>query len=104
MAKAAVAEKLQNPDDLSEKVQAILQAGSRVFLQSGYGAASMDAIANEAKVSKQTVYSHFGAKDALFEAIIESKCAELIRPVFESPEPGQNPAADLTDWERQRSP
>ena len=98
MAKAAVAEKLQNPDDLSEKVQAILQAGSRVFLQSGYGAASMDAIANEAKVSKQTVYSHFGGKDALFEAIIESKCAELIRPVFESPETGQNPAADLTEF------
>ena len=39
-------------EDFSVQVQAILQAGSRVFLQYGYGAASMDAIAAEANVSK----------------------------------------------------
>ena len=98
MAKAAAAEKPQNPEDFSEKVQAILQAGSRVFLQYGYGAASMDAIAAEANVSKQTVYSHFGAKDALFEAIIENKCAELIGPVFESIEPGEDAASHLKQF------
>ncbi len=95
MAKAATAVKLQNPDALSEKVQAILHAGARVFLQSGYGSASMDAIATEANVSKQTVYSHFGAKDALFEAIIENKCAELLRPAFESLAPTKDPALNL---------
>lgn len=95
MAKAATAIKLQNPDVLSEKVQAILHAGARVFLQSGYGSASMDAIATEANVSKQTVYSHFGAKDALFEAIIENKCAELLRPAFESLAPTKDPASNL---------
>ncbi|MEE8352784.1 MAG: TetR/AcrR family transcriptional regulator [Rhodospirillales bacterium] len=95
MAKAATAIKLQNPDALSEKVQAILHAGARVFLQSGYGSASMDAIATEANVSKQTVYSHFGAKDALFEAIIENKCAELLRPAFESLAPTKDPASNL---------
>jgi TetR/AcrR family transcriptional repressor of mexJK operon len=36
----------------------------------GFGAASMDAIANEAKVSKQTVYNHFGSKEELFAAMI----------------------------------
>lgn len=47
-------------------------------MASGYGAASMDQIASEAGVSKQTVYSHFGAKDALFEEIVSGKCEELM--------------------------
>ncbi len=47
----------------------ILSAAQEVFLAEGYGAASMDAIAAAAKVSKQTVYAHFGSKEALFEAM-----------------------------------
>lgn len=68
-------------DDLTPasaaKRDAIIKAAARVFMASGYGAASMDQIASEAGVSKQTVYSHFGAKDALFEAIIHGKCQAL---------------------------
>lgn len=60
------------------KRAAIVSAAARVFLSSGYGVARMDEIAREAGVSKQTVYSHFGSKDALFEEIIKSKCAELV--------------------------
>lgn len=60
------------------KRRAIIGAATRVFLEQGYGVASMDAIAEEAGVSKQTVYSHFGSKEALFEAIIEDKCDELL--------------------------
>ena len=63
------------------KRAAILTAAARVFLAAGYGPARMDDIAAEAGVAKQTVYSHFGSKEALFEAIIEQKCAELMRPV-----------------------
>ena len=66
--------------DPTDKGQAIVEAAARVFLKQGYGAASMDAIAAEAGVSKQTVYSHFGAKEALFEAIIQGKCRELMPP------------------------
>ncbi len=68
-------------DDLTPasaaKREAIIKAAARVFMASGYGAASMDQIASEAGVSKQTVYSHFGAKEALFEAIIHGKCEAL---------------------------
>lgn len=60
------------------KRRAIVRAAARVFMASGYGAASMDQIAFEAGVSKQTVYSHFGAKDALFEEIVSGKCEELM--------------------------
>ena len=60
------------------KRRAIVGAATGVFLDQGYGAASMDAIAEKAGVSKQTVYSHYGSKEALFEAIIEDKCKEVL--------------------------
>ena len=43
-------------DGLSPKCRAILQAAAEVFLEVGFGAASMDAIAKRANVSKQTIY------------------------------------------------
>jgi len=82
------------------KRQAIVAAATRVFLSAGFGAASMDAIAAEAGVSKQTVYSHFGAKDALFEAILEDKCRGLMRPVRLPAVPGGDPAKTLGDLAR----
>ncbi len=72
------------------KARAIVEAAARVFLDQGYGAASMDAIAVGAGVSKQTVYSHFGAKDALFGAVVEGKCNELLAPVSLPPVSGQD--------------
>jgi TetR/AcrR family transcriptional repressor of mexJK operon len=56
-----------------EKRAAILEAASNLFLTHGPGATSMDAVAGAANVSKQTVYSHFGDKESLFEACIQSK-------------------------------
>lgn len=54
----------------------ILQAATDLFLQHGFSQTSMDLVANTAGVSKQTVYSHFSNKDALFSAVIELKCSE----------------------------
>ena len=64
------------------KHDAILDAATVVFLNGGYAQASMDAIALEAGVSKATVYSHFGGKEALFGAIIEAQCRELMSPLL----------------------
>ncbi len=65
------------PPASAAKRDAIIKAAACVFMAHGYGAASMDQIANEAGVSKQTIYSYFGAKEALFEAIVHAKCAAL---------------------------
>ncbi|PCI61158.1 MAG: TetR family transcriptional regulator [Gammaproteobacteria bacterium] len=56
------------------KRQQILAAATELFTEQGYAATSMDLIANNGEVSKQTVYSHFGSKDELFAAAIEQKC------------------------------
>ena len=45
-----------------------------LFTEQGYSSTSMDLIAKNANVSKQTVYSHFGNKDELFAASIKQKC------------------------------
>ncbi len=69
------------PKDL-EKRQAILDAAKRLFPQFGFDGISVEAIAAEAGVSKLTVYSHFGDKDALFRATISAKCEEMLPPTL----------------------
>jgi len=59
------------------KRQKILDAAVSLFTEQGYAATSMDFIAKNADVSKQTVYSHFGSKDELFSASVEYKCESL---------------------------
>lgn len=61
------------PKDLGKRA-AILEAAKRMFTQHGFDGASMDQIAAEAGVSKLTVYSHFGDKETLFVAAVESHC------------------------------
>jgi TetR/AcrR family transcriptional repressor of mexJK operon len=58
-----------------EKRQSILEAATALFLEKGLQGTSMDAVAREAGVSKQTVYSHFQNKDALYSACIKGKVA-----------------------------
>lgn len=65
------------PKDL-EKRAAILEAAKRLFPEHGFEGTSMDAVAAEAGVSKLTVYSHFGGKEALFIETIRCKCEGLL--------------------------
>ncbi|MBS0569547.1 MAG: TetR/AcrR family transcriptional regulator [Proteobacteria bacterium] len=65
------------PKDQHKRV-AILDAAKRLFVEHGYTATSMDAVANAARVSKLTVYSHFGDKDALFTEAVRCKCEEQL--------------------------
>ena len=62
----------------SPKHQAIVEAATELFLEAGYGAVSMDAIAARAGVSKRTVYSHFPGKDVLFGAVMGNVCIGVV--------------------------
>ena len=59
------------------KRQAIRDAARRVFLAQGYAGTSVDAIAAAAGVSKQTIYNHFGDKEALFRAVVRAAHGDL---------------------------
>jgi TetR/AcrR family transcriptional repressor of mexJK operon len=58
----------------------MLRAATRIFLAQGFAGASMDAIARAARVSKLTLYSHFGDKEGLFQEIVRERCDSFSRP------------------------
>jgi TetR/AcrR family transcriptional repressor of mexJK operon len=60
----------------AEKRKQVLNSAGELFLTSGFSGCSMEMVAKHSGVSKQTVYSHFNNKEALFLAVIEDKCEE----------------------------
>lgn len=56
----------------------MLDAAKRLFIEYGFGATSMDAIAQAAGVSKATVYAHHDSKQALFAATARRECARVV--------------------------
>ena len=64
------------------KTEAILKGAMQEFLKHGYAAASMDKIAKAAKVSKATVYSHFGDKESLFNAVMQDLVKDKFKTVM----------------------
>lgn len=52
----------------------ILDSARVLFLEHGFDATSMDAIAREAGVSKATLYVHFDDKDDLLLALVNEEC------------------------------
>jgi AcrR family transcriptional regulator len=49
-------------EQAEETRNAILRAANRLFVEHGYLATTMDALAHEARVAKETVYANFGRK------------------------------------------
>ncbi|HEX4866651.1 MAG TPA: helix-turn-helix domain-containing protein [Acidimicrobiales bacterium] len=75
---------------------AILAAARQLFVAGGYGATTIQAIADEADVAVQTVYAVFGNKRAILAELVDDAIAgddaeivvndrEWMRPVWEAP-------------------
>lgn len=84
------------PKDLGKRA-AILDAAKRLFTQQGFEGVSMDAIATEAGVSKLTVYSHFGDKDALFAEAVKLHCEQGMPTALLEERPTQPVRQRLTE-------
>jgi len=74
------------------KREQVLAGAQRVFLRDGFAAASTDAIAAEARVSKRTLYSYYPGKEELFADVlrrltIENPQTQVLASVEEM-EPG----------------
>ena len=79
------------------KRSAVVRAASKLFLDSGYGNVSMDAIASMAGVSKRTVYNHFPSKEQLFSEIVKDIWTEFGVPEMVYSE-GADIRRDLADY------
>lgn len=59
----------------SEKKRcSIVDTAIKLFIEQGFEGTKMDDIAEQADVSKQTIYSHFGSKENLFNGIMDNLC------------------------------
>src|SRR5436305_14270323 len=64
--------------DAARNREEVLRAARDVFAESGYGV-PLDEIATRAGVGPGTVYRHFPAKEALFEAVVTARVTDLVR-------------------------
>lgn len=67
-----------------ERERRILEAALKIFSQTGYSGANMDAVALEAGLSKPTLYQYFPSKEALFSAMMLGE-RDRMMDVFEHP-------------------
>jgi len=72
----------------------LLDAALRLFLEHGYDGTSMQALADEAGVTKPVVYAAFGSKDDLFRALLAREEDRILAEIQ-----GAFADADLTDPE-----
>lgn len=62
-----------DPKTMQKRRQNILDAAIRQFEKTGFGAASVDDICAEARISKGALYTHFESKEAIMLEIIRQR-------------------------------
>jgi AcrR family transcriptional regulator len=67
----------------ARRAQLVL-VGLRVFAKRGYEAASLEEIAELAKVSRPVLYEHFGGKEGLYAVVVDREMEYLVRRIAES--------------------
>ncbi|MDX6743130.1 TetR/AcrR family transcriptional regulator [Actinocorallia sp. A-T 12471] len=78
-----------------DKRRAIVEAAFEVFARRGYELASMQDVAEQAGVSKQTVYNHFQDKPEVFAEAMAVTADAVLAANLEAVELLRNPGADL---------
>jgi AcrR family transcriptional regulator len=63
---------------LEARERRIREQSAKLFIQHGFTAVSMDAIAKAARVAKQTLYDNFGDKADIFLAVIRERADRLV--------------------------
>ena len=57
--------------------EAIVEAAERLFFQRGFGAVSMDELAEAAGVARRTLYNQFTSKEEIFREMLRGASAQL---------------------------
>jgi len=78
----------------AERRRALVDAARRVFLRAGYARTTMEQIADEAEMSKKTLYQFFPDKQAVLMAVLASHADNSPLPVY-AHLPGDDPREEL---------
>ena len=70
--------------DAEQLAHRIVDAATELFFTLGYGATSIEAVAQRARISKRTFYHRFENKAALFSAVVH-RTVERLRPPADVP-------------------
>lgn len=68
------------PEDRRDHILAVAAA---IFAADGFGATSMSTIAAALGGSKATLYKYFPSKEALFSAVMQHRCTQVLAPLRE---------------------
>jgi AcrR family transcriptional regulator len=68
----------------SERRAQLIDVGRGVFAKRGFEGASMEEIADRAKVSKPVVYEHFGGKEGLYAVVVDREMDYVVRRIVEA--------------------
>jgi AcrR family transcriptional regulator len=85
------------PISEDERRDRLIHAAEDVFLERGYGAATMDDVSRRAGMSKKTIYQLFATKQALLAALIARNTDLLITPL-KADDGSRSPRAVLEDF------
>ncbi|HLZ68162.1 MAG TPA: TetR/AcrR family transcriptional regulator [Aliidongia sp.] len=88
------------PISEDERRGRLIQAAEDVFLERGYGLATMDDVSRRAGMSKKTIYQLFATKQALFAALLAQNVERLMMPI-KTDDGTRGPRAVLEDFLRQ---
>src|SRR5262249_61249351 len=75
-------------------------APPRLFLDRGFDATSLDAVAEAARVSKPTVYSRYGDKRGLFAAVLRREIERWLAPLSAAAETQLSSQSDISAEQR----
>jgi AcrR family transcriptional regulator len=86
------------PDDLRERkrqltLDHIVEIGLKLFLEKGYDATTLDAIAAASGISRRTFFYYLKSKEDVLVAHDGGKFAQALRPTFLNQSPKQSPIA-----------
>ncbi len=81
MKSASVTDISARPSRGEARRAAIMDAARDVFLERGFGAATVEEIVRRAGGSRATLYEQFGNKEGLFAAIISGVCDSIVEPL-----------------------
>jgi len=62
----------------------LIDVGRVVFAKRGFEGASLEEIADRAKVSRPVLYEHFGGKEGLYAVVIDREMEYLVRRIAEA--------------------
>ena len=68
-------------EEAARREARIVEVATRLFIERGFDGTSIDAVAEDAGVSKPTLYARYQDKRALFEAVLQDRIREWLAPL-----------------------